>query len=479
MLWACIHLPELPLEVLQSAAEAGALVIEENRNNRRCVAYASHQARAGGIKVGSSIATAHSLVAGLQVKQRNPALEQQALEHIATLAYGFSPTISIQPPHQVLLEIESCLRLFKGFESFNGKLCEQLRQTPFHSGISYYPNPAGAMMLSRAYPLPDGNGCTYSQRQLAQCPLDFLDADKDIITRLQSMGISTTGELLALPADALARRFPGHFIHYLKSLQGKASLSLKPFTMPPRFDRRIDFVEELTHTEALLFPVKRLTHYLQHYLIARQLCVRAIVVTLQERFQQQQSLVIQLSQPHYEADHLLNLIQQQFTRLTLTQPVTGVRLQAEWFTETEAENRDLFSRYQTSQKDRYQIIDTLRARLGRERVHGLGVAEDHRPEYAWQMTVPGEGKTVEYPADKRPLWILNKPLPLTTKKDLPLYQKAPLTLARGPERIETGWWDHQPVQRDYFIALHPNGSLLWIFRDFLQQGHWFLHGIFS
>jgi hypothetical protein len=35
----------------------------------------------------------------------------------------------------------------------------------------------------------------------------------------------------------------------------------------------------------------------------------------------------------------------------------------------------------------------------------------------------------------------------------------------GPERIETGWWDGDPVARDYFIAVDAEGALLWVFRQ--------------
>ena len=478
MLWACIYLPKLPLEVLQTA-QPGPLVVEETHKNRRIVRYANQPALAQGIQPGSSIATAHSLASGLQVKTRDRDREQQALEHIATLAYGFSPTIAIQPPNQVLLEMASCLKLFRGFESFNERLCEQLQATQFQASVSYYPNPAGAMLLANACELAPFTSGVYELADLRRCPLHYLPIGDELVVRLQSMGFTQVGELLDLPMDALGKRFDKAMVHYLKCLQGNETLTLSPFKLPPRFDQRLDFVEELSHTEAILFPLKRLLQYLQHYLIARQLCVRALVVTLSERFQQQQSLVIQLSQPHYEASHLLTLIQHQLDKLTLTQPVMGVRLQAEWFTPLEAENGDLFSRFSHSRKDRYQLVDTLCARLGKDGIHGLSVAEDHRPEHAWQMAIPGKGKTVSYPADKRPLWLLNQPQALSTKKDLPVYQRAPLQLAKGPERIETGWWDHQPVQRDYFIALHPNGSLLWIFRDFLREQRWFLHGIFS
>ncbi|MDH4293615.1 MAG: DNA polymerase Y family protein, partial [Betaproteobacteria bacterium] len=55
----------------------------------------------------------------------------------------------------------------------------------------------------------------------------------------------------------------------------------------------------------------------------------------------------------------------------------------------------------------------------------------------------------------------------------------PLTLLGGPERIESGWWDEQPVARDYFVARCPQYSLLWIYRERSANARWFLQGIFS
>ena len=52
-------------------------------------------------------------------------------------------------------------------------------------------------------------------------------------------------------------------------------------------------------------------------------------------------------------------------------------------------------------------------------------------------------------------------------------------LLGGPERVETGWWDGEEVQRDYYQAVDARGSRLWIFRERLAPHRWFLHGVFS
>jgi protein ImuB len=48
----------------------------------------------------------------------------------------------------------------------------------------------------------------------------------------------------------------------------------------------------------------------------------------------------------------------------------------------------------------------------------------------------------------------------------------------GPERIETLWWRGPSVRRDYYRIATAAGSQHWIFRR-LDDGQWFLHGIFA
>ncbi len=47
----------------------------------------------------------------------------------------------------------------------------------------------------------------------------------------------------------------------------------------------------------------------------------------------------------------------------------------------------------------------------------------------------------------------------------------------GPERIETGWWRGEHIQRDYFRVTTASGQRFWLYRD--HHGGWFLHGLFD
>jgi protein ImuB len=83
------------------------------------------------------------------------------------------------------------------------------------------------------------------------------------------------------------------------------------------------------------------------------------------------------------------------------------------------------------------------------------------------------------PLSERPFWLLAEPLLLNVRNDRPIYH-GPLQLLRGPERIESGWWDHLRIARDYFVAQDQQAVRYWIYRERdTEQARWFLHGVFG
>jgi protein ImuB len=51
-------------------------------------------------------------------------------------------------------------------------------------------------------------------------------------------------------------------------------------------------------------------------------------------------------------------------------------------------------------------------------------------------------------------------------------------LLRGPERIESGWWDRCDAARDYYIARREDGAWLWVYRDLVTHA-WYLQGLWT
>jgi len=136
--------------------------------------------------------------------------------------------------------------------------------------------------------------------------------------------------------------------------------------------------------------------------------------------------------------------------------------------------------------DRERLIERLAARLGRDRVYGIAMGNDHRPERETGVRPPFPSEVAASAASgnggptpvSRPIWMLNRPQKLITREGQPTYQ-GELALQAGPERIEAGWWDGEEVCRDYYVATNASGEAFWIFREHRDAQAWYLHGVFS
>ena len=71
------------------------------------------------------------------------------------------------------------------------------------------------------------------------------------------------------------------------------------------------------------------------------------------------------------------------------------------------------------------------------------------------------------------MWLVTAPFPLT------LTPERKFELLRGPERIETGWWDGHDCRRDYFVVRDAAGGTLWAYREYKPRPGWYLHGVFG
>ncbi|MGQ0546841.1 MAG: Y-family DNA polymerase [Betaproteobacteria bacterium] len=378
-----------------------------------------------------------------------PGLPPGRLEPLAAWACQFTPRVSLEPPQALLAEVEASLRLFGGRDALLARWCEGLEALGIEASLAVAPTALAALWLARA-----GGG------ELEALPLEVIDRDVEF---LKSIGISTVGELLALPREGLARRCGQALIDDLDRALGALPEARAFFVPPARFDARLELPAPVAHAEGLLFAARRLLLQLEGLLAARHAGIRSFALN---------DIKVSFASPTRDAKRMEQLLREKLAAAALERPVEEVRLQAGGFEPLGSRTAGMFGDAAADAEDWPRLLERLRQRLGRDGVYGLATSPDHRPEHAWQRVEPGEWDPREFrQPGPRPLWLL-EPRRL---------EPGSFGLLAGPERIECGWWDGDEARRDYFVAeldrrsSHPTG-LGWIYRE---GGEWYLHGLFA
>lgn len=468
MLWLAIHLPHLALELFGPTSQP--FVVFEASGNRSSVHARNRAAAAAGIRRDMTLSTARALCAELAAHPRDPTAEQAALEQLAAWAGQYTSQISLQADG-LLLEIGGSLALFGGLNALQKQISHGLDGLGYHPRLGIAPTPLGAWLLARAGDATPAIDRAELTRRLHPLPIALLEVKEQTRQALHGLGLATLGDCLRLPRAGLARRLTPDLLIYLDRAFGLLPDPRPNYTPPTRFAARLALPAEVEHIEALLFPLRRLLLELTGLLRARSAGVQELHLQLEHHLRPDSRITLGLLQPTRDSQHLLALLRERLERFELPAPVQAIALHAERFPALDEPHHELFAADQPTGNDRAALTERLRARLGEDAVCGLTIAADHRPEHGWQTLPPAQGNTAQHsvaPAT-RPVWLLPAAQPQSLLG---------LRLLRGPERIESGWWDGSDVARDYFIALTPQGQQLWVYRD-SRNNQWWMQGMFG
>ena len=467
MLWVALHFYALPLEIYSRGIDCSEpLAITEKRGRRNTVLICNAAAGAGGVKPGMSAAAAEAIANGLAMCPRNLAEEIESLSGIAAWAGRFTPSICLQPPDGVLLEISSCLRLHHGFNNLMQQLHDGLDSLGYARNWATAATPHAAWLLALAGTGERRHDAGQLENVLGELSVNLLAQPPETIQGLEMIGAHILADCLRLPRAGLARRFGKTLLDELDRAFGKQPDPREFFVPPDRFERRIELPALVHESERLVFAVFRLLPELEGYLSLRQAGVQAFELVCSH--EDMPATVVQLgfAQPTRSLARMQLLMRETLAATQLPAPVHTIALVAGNILPLETPTTDLFQDKTAGDAD--LLLERMRIRLGKAAVSGITPTADHRPELAWKYCAAQEAiHTPDHP--QRPLWLLPEPLSCPLER---------LVLQSGPERIESGWWDGRDVARDYYVAQHRNGSRLWVYREH-ASGTWYVHGLFA
>ena len=543
MLWTCLLLPSLPLDVFaraQTSADAAKPFAVTTGGHYPRVVIANAAACDAGVCTGQLVSASLAFAPDLVLRERDPQVEAVALAAVAAWATQFTPAVSLASPDAVLAEIGGSLRLFGDLAWLTARFARGAHDLGYTARLAFAPTPTAALLFARTAKSGTDHvlekGAQQRQRDeqrslspvsllegaLAPLPLAQLDVEPEAIVLLAAAGITTFGQACALPRDALARRVGAAFVITLDRARGRVADPRLPFVPPPRYEGKLELPATIENVEALAFAVNRLVHELAGWLLGRGLGIVGMSLSLaHERYAGARigtpATVVHfgLAAPARDPAHLVAVLRERLARITLPAPVIALVLASEETAPLAGRNLGLLP---DESPVTVPLLDRLRARLGEEAVTRVMPRAEHRPERAWQSgdktrfsggaarTKPGAENGVRphfsacrtgnaqlrrkvgsdpiFGADKMAAATAPRPVWLLAEPE-PIghaLESRPWVLRDGPERIESGWWDGADVRRDYFVAENPRGETVWIYRDHrygIDDGEWFLHGLFA
>lgn len=428
-----------------------------------------------------------------QLAELDEAQQESYLNQLAILVERVSSNITIQS-QAIVCEIRSALRYFGGVDKLHETLKEPIQAKLIKLALPEYfsyaacPTVTGSLLLARS-----GKKTLVYRKEnlrsaLSKLPIDVLNLSKDHFQKLSNMGIRYLSDVWLLPSNGLQKRFGKDILTTLNKALSLESEPICNFIASPNFSTSYVLPYEIEEISLLLLVTNKMLIKSCAFLRTHDLSIDKFQISL--RHHKKDKTIINVgTRLSTRSDKILSkLLEIHLRSLNLVAPVTAIKLEMDEFQPFYSSSEilpleNIVREIQSNNRDLIELMEQLVARLGRDLVHRIQMTSGHCPEYATKQLAYNEIKNSkikqeEIPAIPRPFLLLKNPKQLTIKNGR-LYNKKPIAIISGPERIETYWWRMDNVLRDYYIALEHNGSRLWIYREREEEKKWYLHGYFA
>jgi protein ImuB len=468
------------------------------QNQRPSITVCSSKAERLGLHAGQPLAEAKALLPKGVFLPADCAADRSALCQLALDCQRFSPLVGLEEaelPDSIFCDVAGCTHLWNGEEPFLRAVRRYWRKRGYHIQLALASTMGAAWALAHDREMslvPEGD----EQVVLSGLPVAALRLPPTSLGPLVSLGLYTIGDVLDLPRETLASRFG--------------------VILPKRLNQALGLIPEIFVCERLKEPLSVSREWevpIDDRLALTHLCaimLRELMSTagrLGMGLQELEALIrtesgpviigISLVEPTRDERHLMQLVELQLERRAWSGGVVALSWIALRLGYSEQAERSWFGddSQAKSSKAFNSLIDRLSSRLEDKAVLRVEMLADSQPEHVfrlipWTKSNPAKTDAFTLPPEQsrsRPFRLLGIPQPIDVASVVPdgpplrmVWQQQDSRVVRswGPERIATGWWRAQDVERDYYRAECEDGTHVWIYRD-QKNGRWFLHGFFD
>lgn len=472
--------------------------VERSRGTAR-IAATCLEARQAGLRAGMTLADARARMPQLQALPMDADADARWIGQRLRDLGAFSPSVALDPPGGLALDITGCANLFGGEASLIVQIDRLMhaRGAAVRAAIGETPDMARA--LARFGPQRLGIAAGEGIRELS---VAALEAAPETILALRRAGLRTLAHIIDRPSVLFTSRFGKDLVGKLDRIIGKEDRRLSPDRPLPPLVFEARCAEPIARDVEIMGVLETLVAEAIGTLDTRGEGGRVFVATFFRTDNTQRSIHIETGQPERQAATILLLFKERldaladpldpgfgFDAMRLAVPHAEPLVQGQVTLDTRDHQDEGVS----------ALIDRLAVRFGAHAIQSLEPCDAHLPEHTQCVVLGGSGRDPRAwpspapgPSPARPLHLFDpaQPIemaPLSSEDEPSRFRwrrvRHLIRKAQGPERIAAPWWSTAlpPPTRDYWRVEIDDGRRYWLFR---QTGggaddRWFLHGVFA
>ena len=468
-------------------------VLHTRVHGRMMITATNTQAELKGIHKGLIFADARALVPDLEALDDEEELPSAILNELAAWCIRFTPTVAVDLPDGLLMEVTGCPHLWGGESQYVSAIESRLNAKGYDVRTAMAGTPRVAWAMARFAISGNRVGANEEWDALLRLPPEALRIEPDLAQRLHKLGLHSIGEFVKIPRHALRRRFGQSLLDQLDAAAGLRTEELNPVSVPASYEIRLPVLDPITSREGIEMALEKMLWQLCDQLYKNQKGLRSLLFRGFRVDGKTTEVKIGTNRPTCHVKHLIKLFE---NRLSSIEPGLGIELfllEADDVEDNPLEQHHLWAQNDGLSDERLsELIDSFLMRGGIN-VSRYLPAEHYWPERSFEKaTGLAEKPSAEWRNSTiRPVLMLDPPEKIEVTAPIPDYPPMlfiyagnihRIVHADGPERIEQEWWITEGQHRDYYRVEDQEGCRYWIFR--LGHYHdtdyqWFIHGYFA
>ena len=506
-----LHLSRFPVQrkVIEQPALAGRpFVLTALDRGVRRVSFSSSAALRAGVRTAMTLTAASARVPELLHFEYQPGAEVAALVSLGEALLALGPGFQLSAPEGLWVDAAAA-HLVGGEEGLARRAIELCAAHGYRARAALASTPFTSRAVARHgrerwVIVPE----LEAARALAPLPLSALELEAGFdagrgLRELGALGLSTLGEVAALPLGAVVARLGAGGLQAMRLCRGEDASAFVPEVLPEQVHEAVALEWPAESLEPVTFALKTCLDRVAFRLRGRQQAAVKLAIRLKLDPGGQVEIPLQLSRPTAHPKLLLDLAKHRLAEVTVPNPIAWVGVTVD---EASADRGQQLGLGDEPEGDASLevVLARLTSTLGEEALFAAELEGVHKPEraYAQRPFRPPtrergllselvrerapEAALQDLTLIERPARLFPQPAPLEAETGEVgelraarlLGKRRRVTAIAGPERLCGEWWEPAPFSRDYYRVHFEGVGAAWVFRDG-RDGRFYLQGMFD